>query len=133
MYATGAPPIGVRDAFRGVVYVCCLPAALTSNSTYRQKRRAYDELQTSSHWPSREEWFKPGKRHEQQMQIIRPYWSSPPQLTQRQMELYGLVRYDPQDVAVDGAAEAAVAEVSSKKESGRQRESRRWTRSKRDS
>lgn len=129
----GAPPIGVRDEFRGVVYVCCLPAALTSESAYRQKRRAYDELQTGSHWPSREEWFKPSKRHEQQMQVIRPYWSSLPQLSQRQMELYGLVRYDARDAPSDATVEAAGPQTSSRAEGGRQRENKRWARSKRES
>lgn len=129
----GAPPLGVRDTFRGVVYACCLPAALTSELTYRHKRRAYHELQTGSHWPIKEEWFKLSKRHEQQMQLIRPYWSSPPQLSQRQMELYGLARYDSQDAPADGSIKSAEPQTSSRVDGGRQHENRRWTRSKRES
>lgn len=129
----GAPPLGVRDNFRAVVYVCCLPAVLTSEATYRQKRRAYDELQTGSHWPSREEWFKPSKRHEQQMQVVRPYWRDSPQLSQRQMELYGLTRYDRQTAACEGSNDTLAPEAPSQAGSGRQRDSKRWARTKRPS
>jgi len=54
----GAPPIGARDKFRAVVYVCMLPAALTPDEVYPDKLRAYEQLETGSHWPNREEWFK---------------------------------------------------------------------------
>lgn len=86
----GAPPIGRRDGFRGVVYVCMLPAVLTPEQVYADKRRAYQQLETGSHWPCREEWFAPKR---DPSFCLRPYFSQPPQLTARQRLLYGLERY----------------------------------------
>merc|ERR1712048_1289312 len=54
----GAPPIGRRQNFRGVVYICMLPAVLTPEGVYREKQLAYEQLETGSHWPNREEWFQ---------------------------------------------------------------------------
>jgi len=85
----GAPPIGIRDNFRAVVYICMLPAALTPENVYEEKRLSYEQLQTGSHWPNREEWF-PSKH---QMVGVRPYFKKPPHLSLRQQQLYGLVRY----------------------------------------
>jgi len=87
----GAPPIGVRNNFRAVVYVCCLPAQLTPEEVYVDKLRAYEELQSGSHWPCREEWFSMQDRH--QNLDIQPYFKQKPSLTRRQQELYGLVQY----------------------------------------
>merc|ERR1711988_1588063 len=53
----GAPPIGRRDNFRAVVYICMMPAALTPEHVYAQKQIAYEKMHSSSHWPSEEEWF----------------------------------------------------------------------------
>ena len=88
----GAPPLGARPTFRQVLYVCCLPAALTPDEVYPQKLQAYRELQTGSHWPNREEWFKPNKRVHQ-LDKIRPYFAAPLVLSTRQQQLHGLVRY----------------------------------------
>jgi hypothetical protein len=66
-----------------------LPAALTSDDVYQQKELAYEELQTGSHWPNREEWFQARK----EASGMRPYFKTPPQLSLRQQQLYGLVRY----------------------------------------
>lgn len=52
----GAAPIGAREGFRAVVYVCCLPAALTPAEFIEKKQRAYPALATSNHWPSQENW-----------------------------------------------------------------------------
>lgn len=87
----GAPPIGARPGFRAVVYICCMPAALTLETAYESKRQAYEQLQTGSHWPNQEEWFKPRDKH--LAMGFKPYFSQPPPLSQRQQELYGLVRY----------------------------------------
>lgn len=87
----GAGPLGARPGFRAVVYICCLPAALTPDSVYPEKLRAYERLETGSHWPTREEWFETRQRHE--ALATRPFFRSPPELTGRQRELYGLVRY----------------------------------------
>lgn len=87
----GAPPLGRCDTYRAVVYVCCLPAALTPEPVYYQKRRAFERLETGCHYPNREEWFEVVERHRRIS--WRPYFTAPPKLTQRQQELYGLVRY----------------------------------------
>lgn len=85
----GAQPIGKRDNFRAVVYICMLPAALTPEGVYKEKQLAYEQLQTGSHWPNREEWFQ--SRY--QLAGVRPYFKEPPKLSLRQQQLYGLVRY----------------------------------------
>lgn len=103
----GAPPIGARPGFRAVVYVCCLPASLTSDSTYPDKLRGYEQLETGSHWPTREEWFVAQRRHE--ALAVRPLFRSPPELTVRQQELYGLRRYEQAPRAPLRAAAAAKA------------------------
>lgn len=75
-------------SFRAVVYVCMAPAALTPESVYEEKRRAYDRIVSAGHWPGREDWFEPRDRPSRNV-----YWASPPRLTDRQAELYGLTRY----------------------------------------
>jgi len=87
----GAPPLGKCDTYRTVAYVCCLPAALTMEPVYPQKQRAYERLETGCHYPSREEWFETTARH--MKMPWRPYFKTPPKLTRRQQELYGLMRY----------------------------------------
>jgi hypothetical protein len=67
-----------------------LPAALTPEEVYPLKLRAYEQLETGSHWPSKEEWFKP--RREINIDI-KPFFKKPPALTGRQRLLYGLDRY----------------------------------------
>eukprot|EP00927_Polykrikos_kofoidii_P036795 TRINITY_DN3103_c3_g1_i1.p1 TRINITY_DN3103_c3_g1~~TRINITY_DN3103_c3_g1_i1.p1 ORF type:complete len:694 (-),score=100.68 TRINITY_DN3103_c3_g1_i1:62-2143(-) len=88
----GAPPLGKCDTCRVVAYVCCLPAELTPEAVYAQKIRAYERLESGSHWPNREEWFGMAARH-RRMSWSR-FFVKPPQLTRRQRELYGLERYD---------------------------------------
>mmetsp|Transcript_24659 Transcript_24659/g.37472 ORF Transcript_24659/g.37472 Transcript_24659/m.37472 type:complete len:376 (-) Transcript_24659:335-1462(-) len=87
----GAPPLGARPGFRAVVYICCLPAALTPETVYPDKLRAYQQLETGAHWPSREEWFQPKPKH---LAIDpQPYFRTPPELPLRQQQLYGIARY----------------------------------------
>jgi hypothetical protein len=87
----GAPPVGRCDTCRVVVYICCLPADLTPESVYEQKRRAYLQLETSGHYPTREEWFEKTEKHSRI--CWKPYLQEPPQLSLRQRQLYGLERY----------------------------------------
>lgn len=87
----GAPPLGKCDTSRLVAYVCCLPAALTPEPVYEQKLRAYERLETSCHYPNREEWFEEAEKHKKI--CWKPYFNKPPELTLRQKQLYGLVRY----------------------------------------
>lgn len=105
----GAPPLGARENFRVVVYICCLPAVLTPEAVYAQKWRAYKQLETGSHWPNREEWFEPRRRNLD----IQPFFKAPPELTLRQKELYGLVKYlTPDPSAPLPLAETVQEEVS---------------------
>lgn len=89
----GAPPRGSRDNYRAVVYVCCLPAACTPEAVYVEKRKAYEQLKTGSHWPCREEWFQLSERHRRQAVGFRPFFRQPPQLSRRQEQLFGICRY----------------------------------------
>jgi hypothetical protein len=74
--------------FRAVVYVCMAPACLTPEAVYGEKREAYASMASAGHWPGREDWFEARDRPRR-----AAYWTSPPPLSARQAELYGLVRY----------------------------------------
>lgn len=87
----GASPIGRRDNFRAVVYICMMPAALTPEPVYDLKQQAYDQLETGSHWPCQEEWFR--ARNRGSRCDVRPFYKQPPTLTARQRLLYGLEHY----------------------------------------
>lgn len=87
----GGPPLKGCETHRLVAYVCCLPAALTPDPVYSQKRLAYEKLQTSGHYPNREEWFQVKPTH--RLRIWQPYFGELPELTARQRQLYGLDRY----------------------------------------
>mmetsp|Transcript_33489 Transcript_33489/g.59036 ORF Transcript_33489/g.59036 Transcript_33489/m.59036 type:complete len:522 (-) Transcript_33489:245-1810(-) len=89
----GASPIGCRQNFRAVVYICMLPAAMTPEDVYEKKQSAYQQLATGSHWPNQEEWF--AQRGRGLDFTPSPYYKKPPQLTPRQRLLYGLDRYTP--------------------------------------
>mmetsp|Transcript_6803 Transcript_6803/g.16937 ORF Transcript_6803/g.16937 Transcript_6803/m.16937 type:complete len:434 (+) Transcript_6803:107-1408(+) len=90
---SGASPKGVRDSFRAVVYICMLPACMTPASMYLKKQQAYEKLATGSHWPTKEEWFG-GTRWRRLAFEPKPFFETPPKLTKRQEELYGLKRYN---------------------------------------
>lgn len=89
----GAPPRGRCDNYRAVCYVCCMPAACTPEAVYSDKRRAYEQLMTGSHWPCREEWFQLSERHRRQSVGFRSFYRQPPQLSRRQEQLFGICRY----------------------------------------
>lgn len=108
----GAPPLGQCDTYRVVSYICCLPAALTPEDIFAQKRRAYQRLETGCHYPNREEWFELAARHKRL--AWKPYFERPPQLTPRQQELYGLRRYEPTAASTEG--ELPAVEVTDKPE-----------------
>jgi len=76
-----------------VVYVCMLPAALTPQSLYPRKLEAYKRLATGSHWPTKEEWFG-GTRWRPAGFKAHPFFPTPPILSERQRELYGLQPYE---------------------------------------
>ena len=115
----GAPPIGDRSNFRAAVYICCLPASLTPAEVLKDKAAAFRELKTGSHWPSREEWFKERRGVHKKQQ---PYFTSPPQLTHRQKELYGLVQYDPKEAAAEAAAADAAADAAAEAQAAAERQ-----------
>jgi hypothetical protein len=83
----GAPPIGSRENFRAVVYVCMLPEALTPEYMYGLKQRAFGKLETGNHWPCLEEWFRTPPAQ------MKTCHTKQPDLTSRQRLLYGLDRY----------------------------------------
>jgi len=126
----GAPPIGSRETFRLVAYVCCLPAALTPEPVYEMKKRAFDRLETGSHWPCREEWFEKSSRNKDFLAC--PYFDQLPVLSNRQQELFGLVRYsnapaaecDTMDTLCEG--ETVEKPPESHPGQGRSRGRRRW-------
>merc|ERR1712187_132485 len=127
--------IGQRDNFRAVVYICMLPASLTHDSLYVKKQEAYQQLETGSHWPCREEWFAPRKASQA---CARPYFREPPKLSARQELLYGLVRYATQALpaapsvvsAADNVGGGSVAAVAGESEA--KQKQKRWGKSGKD-
>jgi hypothetical protein len=108
--SAGPPPPSPQGSagtsnFRAVVYVCMAPAALTPEACYGDKLKAYQGLETSGHWPGREDFFALRDRPARE-----PYWPAPPPLTTRQAQLFGLVRYEgmqaTRTAAGDGDGEA---------------------------
>merc|ERR1719476_972714 len=83
-----------------------MPADLTPEHVYAEKQRAYEQLQTGSHWPGMEEWFS--IRDEPQFDL-RPYFKAPPVLTARQRLLYGLDRYGTASIAAVAHSSKATA------------------------
>eukprot|EP00928_Gymnodinium_smaydae_P039203 TRINITY_DN26824_c0_g1_i1.p1 TRINITY_DN26824_c0_g1~~TRINITY_DN26824_c0_g1_i1.p1 ORF type:complete len:459 (-),score=58.17 TRINITY_DN26824_c0_g1_i1:278-1654(-) len=117
----GTPPIGRRDNFRAVVYICMMPAALTPEHVYLEKQRAFDQLQTGSHWPCEEEWFS--SRDPPRFALL-PYYRAPPELTARQRLLYGLDRYGNEGLQASIPIRENNASTSTR--------IRRWTKQKND-
>jgi hypothetical protein len=90
----GGSPIGIRSGFRAVVYICMMPASLTPKEMYAKKREAYAKLETGSHWPTKECWFRPGLYSNKGF-APQPFFKSPPVFSDRLQELYGLREYRP--------------------------------------
>ena len=85
------PPSGLTPRFRAVAYTSMQPAALTPAAVLAEKMRAYKQRETGDHRPHAESWHshrRPGNPHH------RPsFRTSPPLVSRRLAELYGLVRY----------------------------------------
>jgi hypothetical protein len=88
----GGSPIGVRSGFRAVAYICMMPASMTPEAVYAKKRQAYEKLATGSHWPTKEDWFRP-MRFSNRSFTPQLFFKSPPKLSSRLEELYGLREY----------------------------------------
>lgn len=55
----GTEPIRIRNKpnLRNVVYVCMTPRSKASEANLRKKRKAFDELRMTSHWPHKPKLF----------------------------------------------------------------------------
>ena len=85
------PPTGLTDRFRAVAYTSMQPAVLTPTSVYSEKMSAYKQRQTGDHRPHMESWHL----HRQDNPCHRPsFRTSPPLVTRRLAELYGLLPYN---------------------------------------
>jgi len=84
------PPTRPTRRFRAVAYCSMQPASLTSKKMIRTKMDAYKQRQTGDHRPNEENWHS----YQQQNPFHRPFFrTSPPLVTIRQAELYGLLPY----------------------------------------
>ena len=93
----GAAPKAPTDNFRAVVYAAMQPACLTPRNILTRKVEAYQRRLTGDHVPSRENWHT-NKAPPATSAQFRPYFAdSPPKLSARMAELYGLVAYDGAD------------------------------------
>lgn len=85
------PPTGRTSRFRAVGYTSMQPASLTPASVYEEKMSAYKQRQTGDHSPHVESWHS----HRQDNPNHRPaFRTSPPLVTRRLAELYGLLPYN---------------------------------------
>jgi hypothetical protein len=95
------PPSAHTPRFRAVVYCSMQPAKLTPTSVLQHKMNAYKQRETSDHRPHEENYhrhpsilFDPKTTGQEPVQKPRPYYrTSPPIVTVRQAELYGLIPY----------------------------------------
>lgn len=46
-----------KSNFRNVVYICMMPRSLCSDAVIKKRRKAFDELRTTSHWVSKTKLF----------------------------------------------------------------------------
>jgi len=84
------PPTGMTRRFRAVGYTSMQPASLTPSSVYTDKINAYKQRQTGDHRPHVESWHS----HRSDNPNHRPaFRTSPPLVTRRLAELYGLLPY----------------------------------------
>ena len=102
----GAPPDGLRTGFRAVSYTCMLPATLTPPNVLANKLAEYFSGLSGDHRPnvinqhlsvpkkqSKHKTKKGEELTKPTMATGRYFSSGQPELTWRQAELYGLVKY----------------------------------------
>ena len=55
----GTEPIKGRNKrkFRNVVYVCMIPRSLSNEKDLKKKRKAFNELRMTTHWPHKPKLF----------------------------------------------------------------------------
>lgn len=84
------PPSGSTPRFRAVAYTSMQPASLTPKHVYLDKMNAYKQRRTGDHRPHVESWHI-----HKQININHrcSFRTSPPLVTKRLAELYGLVQY----------------------------------------
>lgn len=104
----GVSPAPISTGFRAVSYTCMLPACLTADDMYENKRNEYLNGLSGDHRPNAKMGHlsepKKSKGHRTQKggEVVNPtkswrgqyFHNGLPNLTRRQKELYGLVRYD---------------------------------------
>lgn len=85
------PPTAPTPRFRAVAYTSMQPASLTPSSVYTDKLHAYKQRQTGDHRPHMESWHSHRKENPNHRPAFR---TSPPLVTRRLAELYGLLPYN---------------------------------------
>lgn len=76
------------SGFGAAAYCSMQPASFTPPHVWRQKMDAYKERRTGDHRPHVESWYYQQQKHHRQY-----FRTSPPILTNRLAELYGIVTY----------------------------------------
>jgi hypothetical protein len=94
VHAPQLPTAQTTRRFRAVAYCSAQPACLTPPHLLAQKLAAYKERRTSDHRVSEESWHAHRRYTSQQYQPARPHYRhSPPLVTVRQAQLFGLAPY----------------------------------------
>lgn len=84
------PPLGITSRFRAVAYTSMQPSCLTPSLVTTEKMNAYKQRQTGDHRPHVESW----QSHRRNDPCHRPHYrTSPPLVSIRIAELYGLIPY----------------------------------------
>eukprot|EP01119_Soliformovum_irregulare_P018889 TRINITY_DN5881_c0_g2_i1.p1 TRINITY_DN5881_c0_g2~~TRINITY_DN5881_c0_g2_i1.p1 ORF type:complete len:339 (-),score=65.11 TRINITY_DN5881_c0_g2_i1:30-986(-) len=90
----GAPPLG--DSIRMTIYICMLPRSMATEEDIKVKQRAFEDLRTCSHWPTKTRVF-----HEKPHRVFSigvdprdfPVEKIHPVLTDVGQKLAGLIPY----------------------------------------
>jgi hypothetical protein len=111
VHAPQLPTAQTTRRFRAVSYCSAQPACLTPPHLLAQKLAAYKERRTGDHRVSEESWHAHRRRADNQMQPRPHYRHSPPLVTIRQAQLFGLIPYPNQSTESTYEREVQLAEM----------------------
>ena len=73
---------------RAVIYLCYMPRSLATNAAIKKKKKAFNELRTTSHWPCKPKLFPKNPRtYDKPIPELNPI--NPPVVTEFGKKLAG--------------------------------------------
>ena len=73
--------------WRSVVYICYQPRSLATEAMLRKKRKALNDLRTTSHWPAKPNFSKNPRTYGGELPVVTPI--DPPNLSELGIRLAG--------------------------------------------